>query len=504
MKRQPITLLVSSLVALTIAACSGGGMQSNPASNLARPPGNQPPAVQGTTATYDLPAAGGTFALPLPAGYGGTITLGANHGPRGNRLALNVSGPATSEAQAAKVPFTAAAPTDPFPIIIGLRLPFTITIPVPAFTIQFPRQLAITGTFDVDWFDPTQAESPPANPRLLGTATASGHTLSFNPPPHETLTLVGGVQYTLSVLRDVAGASALVLPVQSGVQQQLASVGPLGASALYQSSQNAGFLQWQTINGSPAGVQPLIFNDSPIESLVVTATQPLALLSTTITAQFTVASESIVRRPVMATATPTPTPAPGSFVPDANPTVVGPFPATVSGNQATFTASQPGGFSLGGNKAWNFSLVTVTVCVPINVLQPCDDGTSNNVQPSVSPNTQFDVLVADESGLLTQPYALSTSGSCTTAGVDQNDDNGDEPPGYNDNATGPKAEFDVLSTGQSGTCTISALYNGSQVAQTSIAVGGEFSRSSTAQRIRYTLRPPVNGPSGFGVSGKVP
>jgi len=303
-------------------------------------------------------------------------------------------------------------------------------------------------------------------------------------------------------LRDVSnaypgGAASVLLPVQSGVQDELATVGGLGAGAMYQTSSTTGFLQWQTINGSPAGVPPFIFNDNPIESVVVSATQSLTLTNPTITGEFTASSAAAARR-VLATAA---TPAPGAFVPDPSPTVVGPFPATVNGNKIQFTADVPGGFSLGGNRAWSFSIVTVTVCVPTTVTIPCDDGTTQNLRASVPVNTQFDVLIADESGLLTQAYGLTGSGACTTNGINQNDNNGDNPPGYNDNPTGPKSEFEVLSGSSPGTCQISASYNGNQVAQTSIAVVAE---GFAARRIPYTLRPPVNGPSGLGVSGKIP
>lgn len=492
----------AGLVSLLLTACSGGGGAQPPLLDRSKPAPASGEAPSVTVVTYSLARSGGTFALPSSEAYDGSLSVGPNAAPPGTRLRLAL--PTAAAAQADKTGFATTTPADPFPIAIGIQVPFSFTIPVPGFTLHFRKPLNIAGTFDVEWFDPTLPENPPANPRLLGIAVASGNTLTFTPPPNETLSLVANVNYTLSILRDVSssysgGANSVLLPVQSGVQQELATVGPLGAGANYQASLNQGFLLWQTINGAPAGVPPLLFNDNPIESLVVSATQSLTLTSATLTAEFTPPTPSLAS----VQTTVTNAPGPGTFVPDTNPTVVGPFPATVlQGGKIVFTATQPGGFALGGNKAWNFSVVTVTACVPINATVVCDDGTPNNVRTYVGVNQQFDVLVADESGLLTNAYGLNVSGACSTAGINQNDNNGDIPAGYNDSPMGPKSEFEVASGATPGTCLITATYNGGQVAQTSINVTAPtYARS--ASPIRYTLRPPVNGPSGIGVSGHI-
>ncbi|MDQ6781374.1 MAG: hypothetical protein M3Z37_09525, partial [Candidatus Eremiobacteraeota bacterium] len=380
--------------------------------------------------TYTLSRSGGTYALPENAAFDGGLAFGPNAAPAGTKVRLALAGAVA--AQAGGDGFASSSPADPFPIAIGIEVACSFTIPVPGFTIHFRKPLDVSGTFDVDWFDPTHPENPPTNPRRLGMAVASGNTLTFTPPPNETLSLVANVDYTLSILRDVSssyagGANSVLLPVQSGVQQELATIGALGAGANYQATSDQGFLLWQTINGSPAGVPPFVFNDNPVESLVVSATQSVTLTSATLTAEFTQPAAALTRLRTSATSTP----GPGTFVPDANPTVVGPFPATVQGNKIVFTATKPGGFTVSRNKAWDFSVVTVTACVPINVRVVCDDGTPHNVRTSVDLNEQFGVLVADESELLTNAYGLSATGACSTKNINQNDNNGDAPPGYN-------------------------------------------------------------------------
>jgi hypothetical protein len=434
----------------------------------------------------------GEHPLPLPPSYSGTISVGQNGAPAGATAQVNVTESGSTE-MTTELAHGTLAPTDPFPILINIRLPFKITLPLFGFTIHFPQNDDLTGTFDVAFFDPTQAISPPLNPEALGTLVATNHTLTFTPPPGTKVTFLPGVTYTLSIARDISGsyagaAASILLPTQSGAAQPLASAGPLGANVTYQAGTGTGFLQWQTITGAPGGVPPLIRGNQPTESLVVSATQSVTLTSVTVTADFSTGSVS----PSSGGS------GPGTFVPDANPTIFGPFPATVNGNQATFTVTPDSPIQLGSNRAWDFSLVTVTVCVPVNVSQPCDSPSGANVRTSVTPNSGFDVLISDQSGLLTGPFSIAATSPCSAVGINQGDDNGDTPPGYNDLGVGPKTEVDVNAGASTGTCTLTVSFNGVAMASTTVDVG-----DAPAARILHpmTLRPPVNGPVGFAISG---
>jgi hypothetical protein len=437
----------------------------------------------------------GDHALPLPTSYTGTISVGQNGAPAGTTAQVSVTESGSNTGMSNRLtPSTSTTTTDPFPILINIRVPFAITLPLFGFTIHFPSNVNLSGTFDVAFFDPTQAINPPLNPEALGTLVAKNQTLTFTPPPGTKVTLMPNVVYTLSVARDVsssyAGAAAsILLPTQSNAAQPLASAGPLGANVSYQTGTGGtGFLQWQTITGAPAGVPPLIRGYQPTESLVVSASQPTTLTSVTVTADFSNGSVA----PSSGSS------GPGTFVPAANPTVLGPFPATVNGNQATFTVTPDSPIQLGSNTAWDFSLVTVTVCVPINVLQPCDSPSGANVRTSVQPNASFDVLVADESNLLNGPFTINATSPCSAAGINQGDNNGDNPPGYNDLGVGPKTELDVDAGSSSGTCTLTVSFNGVPVASTTVDVG----ESSSARSLHpLTLRPPVNGPAGYAIGG---
>jgi hypothetical protein len=480
-------LLFASLV-FTLTACAGNALA--PPAPAVQAPGQTGAPSSGQAGMISL--AHGDHPLPLPPSYSGTISVGQNAAPAGATAQVNVSESGSTDMRS-ELALGASTPSDPFPILINIRVPFKITLPLFGFTIHFPPKDNLTGTFDVAFFDPTQAINPPLNPEALGTLVAINHTLTFTPPPGTKVTLLPGVVYTLSIARDVsnsyAGAAAsILLPAQSGTAQSLASAGPLGANVTYQTGTGTGFLQWQTITGAPGGVPPLIRGNQPTESLVVSATQAITLTSVTVTADFSNGSIA----PSSGSS------GPGTFVPDANPILLGPFPATVNGNQATFTVTPDSPIQLGSNRAWDFSLVTVTVCVPANVLQPCDSPTGVNVRTSVPPNSGFDVLVSDQSGLLKGPFTIAATSPCSAAGVNQGDDNGDGPPGYDDLGLGPKTELDVNAGGSSGTCTLTVSFNGVPVASTTVDVG----ESPGARALHpLALRPPVNGPAGYAIGG---
>jgi hypothetical protein len=483
-------LLFSSLV-LALTACAGNAV-APPAPSSVQAPGPAGAPNSGQTAMISLSR--GDHPLPLPPAYDGTISVGQNAAPVGATAQVTVteSGSTETIGMSRSLGLSTSTPTDPFPILINIRLPFMITLPLFGFTIHLPSDVNLTGTFDVAFFDPTQPINPALNPEALGTLVARDHRLTFTPPPGTTVTFMPNVVYTLSIARDVSGsyagaAASILLPAQSGTAQPLASAGPLGADVTYQTGTGTGFLQWQTITGAPGGVPHLIRGNQPTESLVVSASQPITLMSVTVTADF--ANGSVA--PSSGSS------GPGTFVPDANPKIFGPFPATVSGSHATFTVTPDSPIQLGSNKAWDFSLVTVTVCVPANTFQPCDSPSGANVLTSVPLNSGFDVLVSDQSGLLKAPYTISATPPCSTAGVNQGDNNGDNPPGYNDLGIGPKTELDV-NAGSSGTCTLTVSFNGVPVASTTVAVG----ESASARSLHpLALRPPINGAAGYAIGG---
>ncbi|HEY6358738.1 MAG TPA: hypothetical protein VIX35_10865, partial [Vicinamibacterales bacterium] len=175
----------------------------------------------------------GDHPLPLPPSYSGTISVGQNAAPAGATAQVSVteSGSTGSTGMSSSLALSAVTPTDPFPILINIRLPFTITLPLFGFTIHVPSDVNLTGTFDVAFFDPTQSIDPPLNPEALGTLVAKNHTLTFTPPPGTKVTFKANVLYTLSIARDVSGsyagaAASILLPAQSGAAQPLASAGP--------------------------------------------------------------------------------------------------------------------------------------------------------------------------------------------------------------------------------------------------------------------------------------
>jgi hypothetical protein len=513
-RSQPRAFAMAALFALALAACSGGGgITSQPQSGMqpvVAGPGSNP-----TADVMTLAPSGATHSLKLPQGYSGEMSVGPNSAPAGTNMQITL---AAGMGGANSRTMVAAPPADPFPIVFTIRLPITITLPFPSFTLCLPRSVTVSGQFDVSIFDPTQPISPPLNPVVLGQAVitpapvsppphgCAGPTLAFTAVPGTTFRFVRNVSYPLTIARNASGdyaggASNVVLPVQSNTNQNLAPIGPFGAGVTYNTSSTSGFLQWTNINGGPSGISPLIYNDDPIQSLVVTATQALSLNSIQVSVSFaTSSSASLARhRAVMSRDDVASTPPPvGTFIPDPTLPAYGPFPATVSGNQATFTVTPDAPLSLGGTKAWDFSLVTVTACVPINVSAPCDSPTSTNVQTTVPLGQQFDFLVSDASGLLTGHYSATGSGACSTDGINQDDNNGDNPPGYNDNTTGPNSELEANASGTAGTCDIVVSYNGSPVAETTVAVGGALDRLVFK---RNTLRPPVNGPKGYAIPG---
>jgi len=456
-----------------------------------------------------LSPSGGTFPLRLPAGYSGSLTFGPNHAPQGTVMELGIASALLAQRTGEKS-YTTSQPTDPFPIVFTIKLPITITLQVPGFTITFPSWVNLAqGTFDVSFFDPTLPISyvSPKNPTLLGKATVSGQTLTFVPAV-QFFTFKRGVAYAETIARDTGGAG-VVLPLGTGANdQQLPPNGTLGSPNVSDTSSASTFLQWTVI---PFGPTITIGGDgtpaSGPESLIVQSTGTTNLTGAKVTLNFNPGG-------------PAPTPGgPGTFTPDNNPIVLGPYDASCTTNaKCTFTVTDP--VSLSAGHKFAIELLSVDVCVPSNVFEPCDATNPGNALTKLNGNQQYDVLVSDASGLLTGPnYSVAVTGSkpdgsplpegatpCTF--VSEAEGNGDNPPGYNDLwPNGPNTEFEV-NTGSppagGAACTFVVSFNGNPVASTNIAVGGPAPLTAAMKKRlmhRFFVNPPVKGAKGVLLSG---
>ncbi|MBV8203650.1 MAG: hypothetical protein JO195_01335 [Candidatus Eremiobacteraeota bacterium] len=501
-------LFAAVILALSAAGCGGGSsVSTQPQVATQHPSSPQAPALQAQALT--LSPSGGTFALKLPAGYSGSLTIGPNHAPPGTVMEVGIASALMAQ-HSGETRYAKSPPPDPFPLVFTIKLPITITLPILGFTITFPSWVNLAqGTFDVSFFDPTQPIGfvAPTNPTLIGKATASGHTLTFVPAV-QFFTFKAHVAYSETIARDTGGAG-VVLPVSAGANnQQLPPNGTLGSPNVAETSSASTFLQWTVI---PFGPTITVGGDgtpaSGPESLIVQSTGTTSLTGTKVTLNFNPGG-------------PAPTPGgPGTFTPDTNPTVLGPYDATCTNNlNCTFTVTDAVTLSAGHKFA--IELLSVDVCVPSDVSQPCDATNPDNALTLLNGNQQYDVLVSDATGLLTGPnYSVAVTGSnpdgsplpegatpCTF--VSEAEGNGDNPPGYNDTwPIGPNTEFEV-NTGSppigGAACTFVVSYNGNPVASTNIAIGGSAPLTvAMKKRLMHRLfvNPPVKGRKGVLVSG---
>jgi|GEM_PF-3097574 len=502
---HPRVFVFAALCALTLGACSGGGGVSQRTSTIAQTPTNNTPPQTSLSDAFALSPSGSTHVLKLPAGYSGTISIGPNRAPAGTKVEVGIEGALIAPASSGER--LVAGHSDPFPIILNIRLPFTITLPIPSFSITFPSWVSLSqGTFDVALFDPTQPQSA-SNPMFLGKAVASGQTLTFTAPPGETYTFKAGVKYSLTIARDTGGANVVLPLAAGGNTQMLPANGTLGAPQIGTTSSASGFAQWTVI---PFGPSVTFGQSDPqgVESLIVQATQSLTLTNTTVNVSFNPSAEN--------------TPAPGTantFVPDPNPTVYGPFPLTMTGDGAQFTV--PNGLPLSSGHKWAFVVLTVTVCVPNTTALPCDstDPSGENNRTSLASNNQYDVLVSDQSGLLTGPnYSVAISSSTPDGNTNipglctfspESGPNGDVPPAptynYNDNwPNGPNTEFDVnvgQAPGGGAACTFVVSYNGVPMASENIGVDTTLTDAMKGRIMhRMFARPPTKA-GGAVISG---
>ncbi len=493
---HPRIFVMAALCALTLASCGGGGGPSQRNPIVAQAPAQNTAPAAPLSDTMTLSPSGGAHGLKLPPGFSGTISFGPNSAPAGTRVELGIVGALLSQRADKSMVVTH---TDPFPIILNIRLPITITLPIPSFSLTFPSWVTLAqGTFDVAIFDPSQPQGS-SNPLFLGKAVASGQTLTFTAPPGLTYLFKAGVKYSLTIARDTGGSN-VVLPLVSGSNTQLLPPnGTLGAPQVNTNSSNSGYTQWTVI---PFGPNVTFGQSDPqgVESLVVQSTQSITLTNTTVNVAF---NPNAVSTPIPGTA--------NTFVPDPTQTPLGPFDLTLTGNQAQFTV--PNSLPLTPGHKWAFVVLTVTVCVPNSALLPCDNTSTGNNRTSLASNNQYDVLVSDKSGLLTGPnYTVAVSSSTPDGNTDLGGlcsfvseggpPNTDIPSGYNDNwPNGPNTEFEV-SVGQApeggAACTFVVSWNGVEMASENVGVDTPLSPTlKTRIMHRMFARPPTK-PGGSG------
>jgi hypothetical protein len=524
MRFSQLQALVLATLATSLVGCSTGSSISTITQNAAAPPpSGQTPS--GFTQSIKLSPSGGTFALKLPAGYTGSLTVGANNAPAGTAMEVGLVGAFASSGSGLHI--NATTQTDPFPIVITIKLPFTITLPIPGFSITFPSWVNLAqGTFDVSFYDPTQPVSytSPTNPTLLGKATASGQTLTFVPAVQK-FTFKKGVAYSETIARDTGG-TGVVLPLPSGVNNQnLPPNGTIGGSSVNTTSSASTFTQWvvapfgNVLNFQPgvasAAVRRNITNPTGtsaqgVESLIVQATGATTLTNTILNFTFNPSGQPPI------------TGGPGTFPPGTGP-VLGPYSATCTpGTGCSATVTDP--VALAAGAKFGFELFTVTICAPVNVYAPCDSsnpGPPSNARTQLSgDNQQYDVLVSDQSETLNGLYSVSLTGSMPDGSalppgvapcsfVPEASDNLDRPgppwPVYNDNwptanaGQAPNSEFEVNTGGPipegGDACTWIVSYNGEPMAADNIGIGVALTpQMKTRLMHRFIVKPPVNGP----------
>ncbi|MBV8671130.1 MAG: hypothetical protein JO098_05115, partial [Candidatus Eremiobacteraeota bacterium] len=83
-------LFAAVILALSAAGCGGGSsVSTQPQVATQHPSSPQAPALQAQALT--LSPSGGTFALKLPAGYSGSLTIGPNHAPPGTVMEVGIA-----------------------------------------------------------------------------------------------------------------------------------------------------------------------------------------------------------------------------------------------------------------------------------------------------------------------------------------------------------------------------------------------------------------------------
>jgi hypothetical protein len=446
---------VATLIAVTLASCSGGGHQI-PSSPQSAPTVTAPQLTTVGTSVVAMSAHVATYALPLPKGYSGSISLSAENAPANAKLTLRalqpVAQPASSRAKSSSL--TRSCPPPPT-ISIENPFPFPITIRLQSFTIRVFCN--VNGNlFGLSMYQ-TNPQPSTITSLKLGDATANGNTIAFTPTVTQ-LTFPAKTTSALAILPETS-TSEVGLPVVAGATSVLTSNPPPNLHS------SLSFLYTSASGGTAYGTACFKAHDAT--GALVAALQGVPIAGTpSFYCQVDPGTSSINFGQIVK-----------FFVgsPLADRSVFGfdgpSSPAYVcNGTSASVECDTPA-FNVP-----NFKNLIVSNAKDLALCVPVTDNTDcNNISgsPSPPPSTltvpkgqDFQFLVADDpsyhpgtpaaplpwSGLL----GITASGACQVNNGSDND-NGDEPPGYTDanqTGVGPNAEFDITASNYGGTCTL--------------------------------------------------
>jgi hypothetical protein len=435
-------------LSLAFVSCGGQGQQLPSTSTQSQSTAPAPAVSMGEMKSIPLSAAGGTYDLPLAHGYSGTISLRAENAPPHATLNLRAVYTTQGTASTRKAE---AAPSCPPPPTITLEnpFPFPITIRIIGFSFHLP--CSPSGALFGASFYQTVPQPQVVSSLKLGDAAISNGILTFTPAA-KTLTFPAHTTSVIAVLAETS-TSDVALPVAPGSTTILTSNAP---------NINSGINFQYTTSSGGTTYSSACFNAHDSNGHLVAALVGVAIAGIpSIYCNVTPATTSITFGQLVKFFVTSPTPDRNVFGFDGPPS-----PSYLCTNDLTPECNTP-----------QFTVPTYQNLIVSNVkdMQACvpliPDTDCNNVAgvPSPPPSTltvpageEFQVLVADDptykpgtenapvpwSGL----FSITASGQCQAA-ANQNDNNGDVPPGYNDNTTGPYAELDVNAT-TAGTCTV--------------------------------------------------
>ena len=406
--------LFATLVSLV--SCSGG--------SHSLPPASQPPASidSGISHTYALTS----------RGTGGKVTLRAT-------TALPETAVTMDSAW--------TCPTIP-PIKILNPFPFPIMINIDTFTVMLP--CSVSGKLFGATFYQIKPQAQMVSPTKLGDVMASGQTITFTSTVGN-ITLQPGITYQITILPE-ASTAEVAFPVAPGSTTNLtanATNVPSGLNFTYATASGGTTYSAACFNAFTDGQLAPALQNVPLVGIPSFFCQITpannAVLKFGQTVNFSIVQGKADR---------------GVLIPDG---IAQGFLCTLgdSCNLPGFSVPTTYQTFIASN------VLDLAACVPATANTDCNNvpglpqGGSRAVVPA---GQQFQFFVADDptykptahwSGLL--QVAAGPAGVChVDTGPDDN--NGDAPPGYSDdaqNGIGPDTEFDIDADGP-GTCNLSA------------------------------------------------
>ncbi|MEO6913138.1 MAG: hypothetical protein ABI182_03835 [Candidatus Baltobacteraceae bacterium] len=449
--RAIIAVAAAAAAGVVFVSCSGGGHQIPPSAQSVAADTAPQYVTVGTSVIAPSPQSG-SYALPLPPGYSGSITLRAQGAPPNAKLtvrALQTVGPIGSARST-----LALQPCPPPPTIsIQNPFPFPITIRLQSLTMRV--HCSVSGTlFGLSFYQTLPVPSVITSIKL-GDATASGRIITFTP----TVQKVTFPAMTTSALaiRQETSTAEVALPIVTNATSVLTSNAPTLPSTLS--------LQYTTAVGGTS-YSSACFNAHDASGALVSDLQGIPIAGTpSFYCRIDPGSSSITFGQVVK-----------FFVsrPKADASVFefdGPSSAFLCNNNSTAECDTP---SFNVPTYRNLIVANaqdLALCVPVVDNTDCNNIAHNASPPpatqTVSAGRSFQLLVADDPsykpGTLAAPVPwdgvlrIAASGACHIY-TSADNGNGEEPPGYSDQnqkGVGPYAEFDVVA-GTSGTCTITA------------------------------------------------